>query len=67
MGTPKFRGQRCNSPNVPNDQLPIHTGRSDLTDRPTLSLVRPHARDGVLMYGKQLGFSLRASTTSTCA
>ena len=66
MGTPKLRGQCRDSPDVPNDQLPVHTGRSDLTNCPSLSLVRPHARDGVLMHRKQLGFSLRTSTTSTC-
>ena len=67
MGAPKLRGQCSNSSDIPNDQLPVHAGRSDLVDCPTLSLVRPHARDGVLMHCKQLGFSLRASTTTTGA
>ena len=67
MGTPKLRSQCSNSSNVPNDQLPVYTSRSHFTDCPTPPLVRPHARDSVLMYREKLGFSLRASTASAAA
>lgn len=67
MSAPKLCGQRSNRPNIPNNQLPIHARRSDFTDRPARPLVRPHARDGVLMHRKQLGFSLRTPATSTRA
>ena len=63
MSAPKLRGQRGNRPDVPNNQLPIHPCRSDFIDRPVRSLVRPHARDGVLVHRKQLRFSLRTPTT----
>ena len=66
MGTPKLRSQR-NGPNVPNDQLPVNPSRSDFTDRPTPPFIRPHARDGVLVHRKQLGFSLRTPTANTGA
>jgi len=67
MSAPKLCSQRGNRSNVPNNQFPINAGRSDLIDRPARSLVRPHARDGVLMHRKQLGFSLRTPTTCTGA
>ena len=67
MSAPKLRGQRSHSSNVPNDQLPVNTSCTDLCDPPTLPFVGSYARDGVLVYCKQLGLSLRASTTSTGA
>jgi hypothetical protein len=67
MGAPKLHSQRRNSPNVPNNQLSINSSCANLPDCPALPFVRPHARDSVLMHRKQLGFSLRASTTSTDA
>ena len=67
MGTPKFRGQRSNSPNVPNDQLPINASRSNLADGSTLPFIMPHARNSVLMHREQLGFPLRTSTATTDA
>ena len=67
MGTPKLSGQRGNSSNVPNDQLPVNASRCDLADRPTLPLVRPYARDSVLVHREQLGFALRAPTATTDA
>lgn len=67
MGAPKLHSQRRNGPNVPNDQLSINSSRANPPDRPTFPFVRPHARDSVLMHRKQLGFSVRASTTSTDA
>lgn len=53
MGVPKLRGQRGNSSNILDNQLPAHAGHRDLTDCLTLALVRLHARDGFLMHRKQ--------------
>ena len=67
MGAPKLHSHGSHGPSIPNDQLPVNSGRTDLGDRPTLPFVRSNARDGVLMYGEQLRLSLRTSTASTGA
>ena len=58
----KLSSQRSHGPDIPNDQLPVNSGRTDPSNRPTLPFVGSDARDSVLMNGEQLRFSLRAST-----
>lgn len=65
MGAPKLGGERTHCSNVPNDQLPVNTGRTNLGNCPTLPFVRSHARDSVLVYGEQFRFSLRACGATT--
>ena len=63
---PSF-SHRSHRSNVPNHQLPIDSGRTDLGDRPALLFVGSHVRDSVLVDRKQLGFSLRVPTPTTGA
>ena len=53
---------RSHRSNIPNDRLPVNSGRAGRGDCPTLPFVGSHARDRVLVYSKRLGFSLKAPT-----
>ena len=53
---------RSRRSNIPNDRLPVNSGRAGRGDCPTLPFVGSHARDRVLVYSKRLGFSLEAPT-----
>ena len=67
MNVPRLHSHRSHRSKVPNDQLPIDFGCADLGDCLALPFVGSHARDRALVDCKQLGFSLRAPTSTTGA
>ena len=67
VNVPNLQSHCSHRSEVPNDQLPIDSGRADLGDRPALPFVRSHTRDSVLVGREQLRFPLRASISTTRA